>query len=69
VTAVMREIVLPCLAELGDRGERGDASIAQEHFASNLIRGRAGRTGPRLGRRERLAAILACPPGSGTTWP
>jgi hypothetical protein len=36
----MREIVLPYLAELGDRWERGDASIAQQHFASNLIRGR-----------------------------
>jgi len=35
----MRQIVLPYLAELGDRWERGDASIAQEHFASNLIRG------------------------------
>jgi hypothetical protein len=44
VTAVMREIVLPYLAELGDRWERGDASIAQQHFASNLIRGRL--TGP-----------------------
>jgi MerR family transcriptional regulator, light-induced transcriptional regulator len=40
VPAVLRDIVLPFLAELGQRWERGTASIAQEHFASNLIRGR-----------------------------
>src|SRR5271165_3402639 len=40
VTAVLREVVLPYLAELGERWERGTASVAQEHFASNLIRGR-----------------------------
>jgi hypothetical protein len=34
----MRQIVLPYLAELGDRWELGNASIAQAHFASNLIR-------------------------------
>ena len=32
--------LLPCLAELGERWQRGTASIATEHFASNLIRGR-----------------------------
>jgi len=60
VTAVMRQIVLPYLAELGDRWERGDASIAQAHFASNLIRS-AGRAGTRLGRRERPAGHPGLP--------
>ena len=63
VTAVMREIVLPYLAELGDRWERGDASIAQEHFASNLIRGRLAGLARGWGDGSGPRAILACPPG------
>ena len=63
VTAVMREIVLPYLAELGDRWERGDASIAQEHFASNLIRGRLASLARGWGDGSGPRAILACPPG------
>ena len=63
VTVVMREIVLPYLAELGDRCERGDASIAQEHFASNLIRGRLAGLARGWGDGSGPRAILACPPG------
>jgi MerR family transcriptional regulator, light-induced transcriptional regulator len=69
VTAVMRQIVLPYLAELGNRWERGDASIAQEHFASNLIRG--GRPGWYAAGATGAARGPSWParPGSGTTWP
>jgi DNA-binding transcriptional MerR regulator len=63
VTVVMREIVLPYLAELGSRCERGDASIAQEHFASNLIRGRLAGLAHGWGDGSGPRAILACPPG------
>jgi MerR family transcriptional regulator, light-induced transcriptional regulator len=63
VTAVMREIVLPYLAELGDRWERGDASNAPEHFASNLIRGRLAGLVRGWGDGSGPRAILACPPG------
>jgi MerR family transcriptional regulator, light-induced transcriptional regulator len=63
VTGVMREIVLPYLAELGDRWERGDASIAQEHFASNLIRGRLAGLARGWGNGSGPRAVLACPPG------
>ena len=59
VTAVMREIVLPYLAELGDRWERGDASIAREHFASNLIRGRLAGLARGWGDGSGPRAILA----------
>jgi DNA-binding transcriptional MerR regulator len=60
---VLRDVVIPYLHELGRRWERGEASVAQEHFASNLLRGRllglargwAEATGPR--------AVLACAPG------
>ncbi|HEV8103974.1 MAG TPA: B12-binding domain-containing protein [Gaiellaceae bacterium] len=60
---VLRDVVLPYLHELGLRWERGEASVAQEHFASNILRGRllglargwADASGPR--------ALLACAPG------
>ena len=38
--SVLRDAVLPYLSELGERWERGEASVAQEHFASALLRGR-----------------------------
>jgi methanogenic corrinoid protein MtbC1 len=59
----MREIMLPYLAELGDRWERGDASIAQEHFASNLIHGRLAGLARGWGDGSGPRAVLACPPG------
>jgi MerR family transcriptional regulator, light-induced transcriptional regulator len=60
---VLREVVLPYLRDLGDRWERGAASIAQEHFASNLIRGRLTSLGRGWGRGRGPRAVLACPPG------
>lgn len=60
---VLRDVVLPYLHELGARWERGDASVAQEHFASNLLRGRllGLARGWAEGRGPR--ALLACSPG------
>src|SRR4051812_32588703 len=40
VRTVLAEVILLYLADIGDRWKRGEASVAQEHFASNLIRGR-----------------------------
>ncbi len=40
VETVLRDAVFPILREVGDRWVAGDVSIAQEHFASNLLRGR-----------------------------
>ena len=40
VETVLRDAVLPYLRELGERWERGDASIGQEHFATGVLRGR-----------------------------
>jgi methanogenic corrinoid protein MtbC1 len=37
---VLSEVVIPFLHDLGDRWERGEASVAQEHFAASVIRGR-----------------------------
>ncbi len=63
VTAVLRDVVLPYLTELGERWESGTASIAQEHFASNLIRGRLAGLARGWGSGHGPSAVLACPPG------
>jgi hypothetical protein len=39
--ADLRDVVLPDPCEVGERWSRGDATIAQEHFASNFLEGRA----------------------------
>jgi MerR family transcriptional regulator, light-induced transcriptional regulator len=61
--AVLSDVLMPLLRDVGDRWQRGELSVAQEHFASNVLRGRllglargwGGGTGP--------LALLACPPG------
>jgi len=63
LAAVLRTVVLPYLTELGDRWERGTASIAQEHFASNVIRGRLAGLARGWGNGHGPRAVLACPPG------
>ena len=60
---VLRDVVLRYLAELGERWERGTASIAQEHFASNIIRGRLAGLARGWGGGHGPRAVLACPPG------
>jgi MerR family transcriptional regulator, light-induced transcriptional regulator len=63
VTAVLRDVVLPYLTELGQRWERGTASVAQEHFATNVIRGRLAGLARGWGNGHGPRAVLACPPG------
>lgn len=60
---VLREIVLPYLHELGERWSRGEATIAQEHFASSLLRGRLLGLGRGWGNGSGPRALLACVPG------
>ncbi|MGD0063763.1 MAG: cobalamin B12-binding domain-containing protein [Streptosporangiaceae bacterium] len=59
----LREVILPYLAELGTRWEQGTASIAQEHFASNVIHGRLAGLARGWGNGHGPLAVLACPPG------
>src|SRR6478735_11397390 len=40
IDALLRDVIVPYLHELGERWETGEVSIAQEHFASTLLRGR-----------------------------
>jgi MerR family transcriptional regulator, light-induced transcriptional regulator len=63
LTAVLRDVVLPYLTELGKRWESGTASIAQEHFASNVIRGRLAGLARGWGDGHGPRAVLACPSG------
>ena len=63
VDTLLAEVVLPYLRELGARWERGDASIAQEHFASGLLRGRLLGMARGWGRGLGPLAVLACLPG------
>ena len=63
VTTVLRDVMLPYLTELGERWERGTASVAQEHFASNVIRGRLAGLARGWGNGHGPRAILACSPG------
>ena len=60
---VLRDVVLPYLRELGERWERGEASVAQEHFASNLLRGRLLGLARGWGQGTGPRAVLACAPG------
>jgi len=61
--AFLAEVVLPYLRELGDRWERGRASVAQEHFASSVLRGRLFGLARGWGMGLGPLAILACLPG------
>jgi MerR family transcriptional regulator, light-induced transcriptional regulator len=63
VPAVLRDVVLPYLAGLGERWQSGTASIAVEHFASNVIRGRLAGLARGWGSGHGPQALLACPPG------
>jgi MerR family transcriptional regulator, light-induced transcriptional regulator len=63
VDTLLSEVVLPYLHALGERWERGDASIAQEHFASGVLRGRLLGLARGWGLGLGPAAVLACLPG------
>jgi MerR family transcriptional regulator, light-induced transcriptional regulator len=63
VETVLRDAVIPYLHRLGDRWEAGEVSVAQEHFASNLLRGRLLGLAQGWGQGQGPGAILACVPG------
>jgi len=61
--SVLADAVLPYLHELGERWARAEASVAQEHFASALLRGRLLALARGWGRGRGPHALLACVPG------
>jgi MerR family transcriptional regulator, light-induced transcriptional regulator len=60
VDAALREVVVPYLHELGERWQRGEVSIAHEHFASNVVRGRLMAMARGWGRGSGPLVVLAC---------
>jgi DNA-binding transcriptional MerR regulator len=60
--AFLSEVVVPYLHDLGERWEREKVSVAHEHFASNLLRGRLLGLARGWGRGTGRRALLACPP-------
>jgi len=63
VETLLAEVVVPYLQELGERWRRGEASVAQEHFASGVLRGRLLGLARGWGLGRGPVAVLACLPG------
>lgn len=63
IDTLLRDVIVPYLHGLGMRWERGEVSIAQEHFASTLLRGRLLGLARGWGRGIGPVAVLACAPG------
>jgi len=63
IETVLRDLLIPYLHELGERWARGEVSVAQEHFAANLLRGRLLGLARGWGQGRGPAAVLACLPG------
>jgi len=60
---LLREIVLDYLTDLGERWSAGQATVAQEHFATNVLRGRLLGLARDWGQGGGPLTLLACPPG------
>ena len=58
--AALREVVLPALHEIGELWARGKITVAQEHFATELITGRLRGLGREWDHGLGPRAILAC---------
>jgi MerR family transcriptional regulator, light-induced transcriptional regulator len=63
IDTALATVVMPYLHELGEGWERGDVSVAQEHFASSFLRGRLLGLARGWGRGLGPAIVLACAPG------
>jgi MerR family transcriptional regulator, light-induced transcriptional regulator len=63
VEFAVTDVLIPYLHDLGERWASGTITVAQEHFASNLIRGRLLGLARDWGTGGSSSAVLACPPG------
>ena len=61
--AVLRDLILPVLTQVGREWEQGTLAVSQEHFASNVIRARLLSLARLWGRGAGPVALLACAPG------
>jgi MerR family transcriptional regulator, light-induced transcriptional regulator len=60
---VAQEVLLPTLREIGEGWSRGELGVGQEHFATNLLRGRLLGFGRDWMTGIGPIAVLACPEG------
>jgi DNA-binding transcriptional MerR regulator len=60
---VISDLLIPYLDHLGERWSRAEVTVAQEHFASNLIRARLLALGRSWDAGYGPRALLACPEG------
>jgi MerR family transcriptional regulator, light-induced transcriptional regulator len=63
IETILRDLLVPYLHDLGERWAHGEVSVAQEHFASNLLRGRLLGLARGWGQGHGPTAVLACLPG------
>jgi MerR family transcriptional regulator, light-induced transcriptional regulator len=63
VDATLRDVIIPYLHELGERWACEEATVGQEHFASNVIQGRLRALARGWDQGIGPRAVLACPPG------
>ncbi len=63
VDGVADQVVLPAMREIGKRWQSGEISVAQEHFATGVLRERMLALGRNWGAGVGPRALLACPPG------
>jgi MerR family transcriptional regulator, light-induced transcriptional regulator len=61
--SALRDVVLPALSTVGSDWQDDASSIAQEHFATNVVRGRLLGLARGWDRGSGPRALLACPPG------
>lgn len=64
VETIITAVVMPFLTEIGERWQQGEMSIGQEHFATNLIRGRLMALARGWDQGSGPRAVLACTPGN-----
>ena len=63
VESAIIDVLLPFFVRVGEMWELGRIGIAQEHFASSLVRRRLGALSLTWGVGTGPVAVLACPPG------
>jgi len=61
--SILSDVLIPFLHELGERWERGEITVAQEHFASSMLRGRLLGLARGWDRGIGPRVLLACAPG------
>ena len=61
--SILSDVLIPFLRELGERWERGEITVAQEHFASSVLRGRLLGLARGWNRGIGPRVLLSCAPG------